>query len=298
MRVQRRMEILVCVKLILDTRLPVQVTEQGTVIQGEPWPVYVLNPADRAALEEAVRLRNEVGDCRITAITVGPARAGVALAYCVARGADNTVHLITDELVQMDSFYVARVLGAEIRKREFDLIMCGNNTEDNSSGEVGPFLAELLDLPQVTNVVKLNFGSRERKLVAERKLERGYRQLVETGLPALLTLDSSICQPRYVTVRAARYGAKRLAETGTIVRVQDSSLNSSGPSLRSVVSVSPPRPRPKKIAQPDAGMSPAERMAMLMSGAMPTKSSQRTTGGPESLADDMIAFLKEKGLLT
>lgn len=292
------MEILVCVKQVLDTRLPIEVTEDGAVVQREPWPVYVLNPADRCALEEAVRLRDAVGGSRVTALTLGRASARAVLGHCLARGADGTVHLLTEDSEELDPFAVARLLSSQIRTRAFDLVLCGNRTEEGSSAEVGPVLAELLDIAQVTNVVKLNVVAGERKVVAERKLERGYRQVVEASLPALVTVDASISQPRYVTARASRFGEKGLARNGSLVSVQGGALTGQGPVLRRVAGRTPPRPRPKKIAQPDAAMSAEDRMAMLMGGAMPTKSSQRTTGGAESLADEIIAFLREKGLLT
>lgn len=90
------------------------------------------------------------------------------LAHCLARGADRVVHLLTDEQAHLDSFSVARVLSAEIGKRGFDLILCGDRTEDDGASEVGPVLADLLDIPQVTNVVNLKLSVRDRKLVAEK----------------------------------------------------------------------------------------------------------------------------------
>lgn len=291
------MEIIVCVKHILDTRLPVAIVDEGVVAQKEPWPVYVLNPADRCALEEAIRLRGEIGDCRVTAMTVGPARTKSALAHCLARGADKAVHLISDESARLDSFSVASLLNAELRTRDFDLVICGYKTEDDGAAEVGPVLAELLNIVQITNVVKLAIAPQDKTLVAERKLERGYRQVVSAGLPALVTVDSSICQPYYVTRRAARFSEKGMDANTTTVIVQDDTVLAFGPSVRQVTGVAPPRPRPKKIEQPDADMSAADRLAMAMGIGAPKKSTERATGDAEGLADDIISFLREKGLL-
>lgn len=290
------MEIVVCVKHVLDARLPIEVTEQGQPAQRDTEPIYVFNLADRCALEEAVRLRDANSSSRVTAVTVGPKRAEAVLAHCLARGADQAVHILTDD-VPLDSFSVARFLRDEIRKRGFDLILGGNKTEDGGTAEVGPVLAELLDIPQVTNAVRLTVSIGDGKIVAERKLERGYRQVVEVQGQALITVDPSICQPRYITQRVLAYAVKIVSSEANLVPAQDGGLPDQGPQLRQVTGIAPPRPRPKKLATLDAGMSPAERLAMLVGGAMPTKSTQRTTGQAADLADEIIAFLREKGLL-
>lgn len=293
------LNIVVCVKQVLETRLALEIKENSEVVQKEPWPVYLINPADRCALEESIRLRDMAGGGTVTAITLGPVRSKSVLAHCLARGADRAVHLVTDESMHLDSLSVAHVLGAEIKKQKIDLILCGNKTEDDGASEVGAVLAELLDISLVTNVVNLNVSLNDHNLVAIRKLERGNRQEVETKLPALVTVDNSICQPRYVTVRASRYRAKRISLDAEQISIDDPSLLNYGSDMRSVVGITPPKPRPKKIVRA-VGASAADKMAALMGlgGPAPKKPAQSTAAGPESLADEVINFLKEKGLLT
>lgn len=292
------LKIMVCMKQVLDTRLTIEVSDSGDIMQKSPWPVYMINPADRCGLEEAIRLRDEISGSSVTTMTLGPERDESVLAHCLAKGADEVVHLLSDEDHNLDSFSVARALSAEIRKRGFDLIICGNKTENDGASEVGPFLAELLDIAQVTNVVNFSLLPQGNKFLAERKLERGYRQTVEVSLPALITVDSSICQPRYVTVRAKSNWAKSLSQHVDRIYVDCGLLNSDF-SLREVVGISSPRPRPKKINRPDAEMSSMDRLAFVMGlgTSGPPKPNQRTTGRPDKLADEIIDFLKEKGLL-
>ncbi|WP_418791597.1 electron transfer flavoprotein subunit beta/FixA family protein [Phosphitispora sp. TUW77] len=288
------LNIMVCVKQVLDTRLSLAVNESG-VAQKEPWPVYTLNPADRCALDEAIRLRDEAGSGTVTAVTIGSARAEAALAQCLARGADKAVHVLLEKET-LDSFSVARVLSDIAKKHNYDLILCGNKTEDDGSSEVGSVMAEMLDIPQVTNVINLTINGN--KLEAERKLERGYRQVLESSMPAVITVDTSICQPRYVTIRASSYKAKTISRDVERINLTDESLLNYASELRSVVGISPPKPRPKKIAM-DTGASAADKMAMLMGlGGPPKKAAaQKSSGGPESAADEIIEFLKEKRLL-
>jgi electron transfer flavoprotein beta subunit len=291
------MEILVCVKQVLDARLPIEVTDGGEVRQREVSPVFVLNPADRCALEQAVKLRDMVGPCRITAMTVGPSGARMVLEQCLARGVDAVVHLLTDGSVPLDSFAVARALSGAIDR--FDLILCGDRSLDEGTSEVSSILAELLDIPQVTGVVKLTVSPQDSQVVAERRLERGYRQVVQTGLPALVAVDVSICEPRYLTRRAIRCAAAMLPGKCKIINVSSAEGSEDGPELRKVTARMPPRPRAKKTVAADEGKSAQDRIAMLLGGgASPAKASKRTNGGPQGAADEIIAFLKEKGLLS
>lgn len=286
----------VCVKQVLETRLALEIDESA-VVQKEPWPVQVINSADRCALEEALRLRDEADGGWVTAVTLGDADAGSVLAHCLARGADNVIHILTNKPANLDSFSVARVLSEIIGQLKPDLVLCGNRTDDDGASEVGPVLAELLDLALVTNAVNLRIS--DHVLTVIRKLERGYRQELESNLPALVTVDKAICQPRYVTVRAKRHRGKGLAQDVQCLPMENYNKVHYGSDLRSVISITPPRPRPKKIAR-DAGASPADKMAAMMGfgGSAPKKRAQSSTGvGPESLAEEIIDFLKEQGFL-
>ncbi|MBI4317063.1 MAG: hypothetical protein HY675_01125 [Chloroflexi bacterium] len=291
------MHIVVFVRQVLDTRLPLEITPQGEVSQKSCSPIYVMDLADRCALEEAMRIRAEVENTIVTAITLGPVRCKSVLSDCLARGVDRAIHLVVDVPAPLDSLSAARILVRHIQELDFDLLLCGNRTLDDGPSEVGPALAELLAVAGVTGVVKLAVSAPERRLVAERKLERGYRQVVEADLPAVVSVDGSICQPRYVSTRARSYAARTLAERCSVVQLQ-SPTQSECPPLRSLLRHASPRPRPKKTAQPDSSMSVEDRMAMIMGGGAPTISGTKVATGPESAADEIIAFLKDIGVLT
>src|SRR6476661_824360 len=117
----------------------------------------VINAFDKRALTEAVRLRALYGG-EITAITMGPPQAREALVECLGRGVDRAVHLSDHALAGSDTLATARALAAAIRRIPFDLVMPGKASTDSETGQVGPEVAEMLDLPQVTGVTSMELA--------------------------------------------------------------------------------------------------------------------------------------------
>lgn len=291
------LKVIVFVRQVLDTRLPLEIIPDGRVAQKGCDPTFILNPADRAALEEALRIRAALPNSRITAITLGPERARSILSDCMAAGVNGALHILTADSAAIDSFRVAQALGAAVGRLPFDLILCGDNTLDDGPSEVGPALAELLDIPQATAVVKFAVSSEHGKVIAERKLERGYRQVVEVDLPALVAVDSAICQPRYLTIRARRYAARVIDEHCLTVPFESVSAPDGASPLRNVLRRSPPRPRTKRTAPVDSALSAEDRIAQTLGWTITTKASKGITGDPDSIADEIVAFLSEKGII-
>ncbi|KIV55518.1 electron transfer flavoprotein subunit beta, partial [Aneurinibacillus migulanus] len=114
---------------------------------------FIMNPYDEYAVEEAITLRDEHGG-EVTVITVGPERAESALRTALAMGADKAV-IVDDEDIETDEYSIAKILAAVIKDREYDIILGGNMAVDNGSGQVGPRLAEELNIAQVTTITKL-----------------------------------------------------------------------------------------------------------------------------------------------
>lgn len=296
------MNIVVCIKQVLDPAVSLVIREdRGVVEQAEPRPIHILNPADRAALEAAMQLKALFPATEITAITFGPARAEAVLRTALARGADRAVHISDAALPDGDAHTTALVLSRAIRQTTCDLVLCGNKTLDGGSALVGPILAEFLDLPQVTGVVTLDIDPAARRLTARRRLERGNRQIVECPLPALLTADPMLAEPRYVSVRAMERAAARpiIALDPAALGLDVDELRERG-ALTRKIKVARPRPRTKKVFTPEASLSPAERMKLMMSGGAAQKksSSNLLEGTPEHLAGELLRFLKEQGFLS
>ena len=286
------MQIAVCVKQVIDTQAPLRILE-GTlaVVQDEPRPVLRMDPAARAALEEAMALQEHLG-AEITALTVGPPAAEEALRICLARGVDRALHVICSDETELDAWHTSQILAAHLRDLRPDLILCGDRSLDHGSGVVGPTIAELLNLAQITRAVRLDVQWAAKALVAWRLLERGDRAIVQTGLPAVVCVMSSANEPRYVSVHRRMRTLQRPIE-----RVRAYLTEGQTGKLCEIVGIDWPRPRPKKIALPDASMSAAQRMQFLMTGGRTKKKEKLFSGSAEEAAERVIELLQEKGIL-
>jgi electron transfer flavoprotein beta subunit len=179
-----------------DTASVIKIGPDGKNID-ETGIKWIVSPFDEYALEEALQITEAKGG-EVTVVTYGPARAEAALRDCLARGANSAVHVIGGEATLGDSFTIAKVLAKVLEGREFDLVLCGNMGVGTDCGQVGQMLAELLDIPHVANVTKLEVG--ENSLTAGRDVEGGQEQ-VESSLPALLTCQKGLNEPRYAALK-------------------------------------------------------------------------------------------------
>jgi len=189
------MRVIVPIKQILDpSGVTVNRRAERVFINREE---YIINPNDKNALEEALKLKDERG-AEVVAVTMGPERADDALREAMAMGADSAF-LLTDEAFEKADISVATiVLGKAIQKiGDYDLIMAGCQAADTGSGQLGPRLAEHLGLPQITEVREL-VAADDGKVRARRNQGKGYVE-VDASLPALLTVAQDANQPRYPT---------------------------------------------------------------------------------------------------
>jgi len=197
-------KILVLMKQVFQTAdLKVDRSTKTIVTQGVP---RVISEVDKNALEEAVRIKEKHGG-KIIAITLGPPEAKEALREALAMGADEAC-LLTDPLFEgSDAHATANVLAAAVtRILEYDLVLCGAYSEDLFAFQVGPRLAEMCNLPQITYAAKLTLeGDR---VIVERDLENE-RQVVEAKLPCLVSVVREINEPRLPTLMAIMAASKK-----------------------------------------------------------------------------------------
>jgi len=214
--VKQMVKIIVLVKQVFQTAdLKVDKTAKALVTQGVP---RVISETDKNAVEEAVRIKEKHGG-KISVVTLGLPEAKEALREALAMGADEAF-LITDPLFEgSDAHATANVLAAAVtRILEYDLILCGAYSEDLFAFQVGPRLAEICNLPQITYAVKLTVEGE--RIVAERDLENE-RQVIEAKLPCLVTLSREINEPRLPTLMAIMGASKKPT---TIWKAADLSL--------------------------------------------------------------------------
>ncbi|HNU93178.1 MAG TPA: electron transfer flavoprotein beta subunit/FixA family protein [Spirochaetota bacterium] len=189
------MKILVCVKQVPDSESVIEITDSGEWI-AEDRLVFRMNRFDEYAVEEALALRESFPDSSITAITVGPKRAESTARRAMEMGADRGVR-IPHEPGYASPMAVAALIAAHARGEGYDLILCGAMAEDDMQAQVGPLLAEMLDIPSATSVIEAEVSEDASAVRLEREVEGGERELLELALPALLAVQPGINRPRY-----------------------------------------------------------------------------------------------------
>ncbi|MFA4835002.1 MAG: electron transfer flavoprotein subunit beta/FixA family protein [Dehalococcoidia bacterium] len=191
------MKIIVCIKQVPSgARVPIDPRTGALVREGCPSDI---NRDDKHAIEEALLLRSKHGGS-VTAVTMGPPQAEESLREALAMGVDEAVLLSDRDFAGADTFVTSYVLAAAIKKLgRFDLILCGKQTSDGDTAQVGPQLAEELDLPQITYARRIQI--KDKTLQAQRSLSDGY-EVIEAQLPALVTVAREINTPRKPTIGA------------------------------------------------------------------------------------------------
>ncbi|MBM4060971.1 MAG: electron transfer flavoprotein subunit beta/FixA family protein [Planctomycetes bacterium] len=195
------MDIIVCIKRVPDlAEAGLEIAADGRGLRTEDLD-FDINEWDDYAVEAAVRLKEQHGGV-VTAITVGDEDAEEVLRRALAMGADQAILLDDAAFAGADPFAIATALHACIRSLPFDVVLCGAVTSDGASGQVGGMLAALLDVPQVALATGLEVdGGRAR---VRHEVEGGLEREVEVALPCLITAQSGLNQPRYVSIRGIR----------------------------------------------------------------------------------------------
>lgn len=183
------MNICVLLKQTFDTEERI-VLQDGRI--AEDGVKYVINPYDEYAVEEAIRLKERHGGT-VVAVSAGPERAAEALRTALAMGADEAVLLDGDRIGE-DEAAVAKALAAYAGPKGFDLILAGNFSIDNGSGQVAVRLAERLGIPHVSSIVKLTVSGDKAEALRDAE---GDTETVEVRLPALFTAQQGLNEPRY-----------------------------------------------------------------------------------------------------
>jgi electron transfer flavoprotein beta subunit len=175
---------------------------------------FVPNPYDEFAVEEALRRKEQAGAGEVVVVCLGPAAAQETIRSALAMGADAGVLLQVDR-VPADGLEIAKALAAELTGGGFDLILFGKVAIDDSSQQVGPAVAELLGLPCVTAITRLDLAAA--RGTAEREIEGGL-EVVEFPLPAVLTVEKGLNEPRLPALKGIMAAKKKpLAVKPTVI---------------------------------------------------------------------------------
>jgi len=233
------MDIVVCVKQVPNTTEVKIDPETNTLIRhGVP---SIVNPFDKNALEAALRLREQHGG-KVTALSMGPPQAEEALRECLAMGADEAILVSDRAFAGADTLATSYTLATAIEKMgRFDLIICGKQAIDGDTAQVGPEIAEHLDIPQATYVSRIDVTGTTVRI--EREHEEGI-EVLETSLPLLISVVKSINEPRLPTVKGTMKAGRKVITVWTVndLAVDHKRLGLKG-SPTQVVRIFTPKPR-------------------------------------------------------
>lgn len=192
------MRIFVCVKQVPDTSGRVAVNEDGTLNRASM--ATIINPDDISAMEAALRMKDITG-CQVTAVTMGPPPAEGMLRELIAMGADDGILISGREFGGSDTFATSQIIAGALHHigiGEADIILCGRQAIDGDTAQVGPQIAEKLEIPQITYAGEIKKAGNT--LTVKRLLEDGY-MTVQVQTPCLITCVKELNEARYMTVK-------------------------------------------------------------------------------------------------
>jgi electron transfer flavoprotein beta subunit len=238
------MDMIVCLKQNVDmTQVRIKKETREPVLDGLP---FVFGDMDRNALEEAVRLKEKVGG-KVTAVSVGSTRLRETIKDALAGGADEAVVLIDPLFRKLDSQMTAKILAKAIQEiGKYDLIILGEGSTDNYSGQVGPRLAEILGLPAITYVGQLEYA--DNKMRATRNMEESF-ELVESSLPLLITVTTGINEPRLPSLMQILKASKKPLQEWDASVLGITSADFGGDDYRIISNLAPVEERKRVILE-------------------------------------------------
>jgi electron transfer flavoprotein beta subunit len=189
-------KIIVCIKQVPDTAEVRINPETGTLIRdGVP---SIINPFDMHAIEAGLQLREKVSG-KVTILTMGPPQAESALRDALAMGADDAVLLSDRAFAGSDTWATSHILSKAISKLGADIIICGKQAIDGDTAQVGPEVAEFLNIPHISYVRRID-DITEKTIKVQRLMDEGY-DVVESSLPVLLTVVKELNEPRLPSLK-------------------------------------------------------------------------------------------------
>jgi electron transfer flavoprotein beta subunit len=205
------MEIVVLVKQVPDTESLIEIEADGVSIKTQDIK-WVMNPYDEIAVEEALQVRDAQGGT-VTVVSMGPDKAVETIRTALAMGADKGVHINDPAAQGSDPLATARILAAALKDIPFDLIIAGHRAVDEDNYQVAAAVAEFLDIPQVSMVIKAELA--DGKIKCQRTIEGG-TVTVEAALPALFTTQRGLNEPRYASLPGIMKAKKKPVDVKTI----------------------------------------------------------------------------------
>jgi electron transfer flavoprotein beta subunit len=260
---RKDVNIIVCLKQVPDTETQIKVAPDAKSIVTDDIK-WVMNPYDEFGVEEALQIKEKLGG-EVTVVSLGPKRATEAIRTALAMGADKGI-LISDEALEgSDSLAVAKALAAAIKGVDYDLIFTGQRGVDDDMGVVGAALAELLGIPNVSLVVKVDVAEDGKSITVNRPVE-GQTLVIESSLPALLTAQKGLNEPRYASLPGIMKAKKNPLKEKTMadLGLDASEFGQSNRQLKVLEMTPPPEREAGKIVEGETPQEKAAELAKLL----------------------------------
>ena len=292
------MKIVVLVKEIPDLNVWIEIDPE--TFRPDPDDVIcIANPCDLASLGLALKLVQSLGVGSVTVMLLGPKRAEKTLEKCLLYGASRAIHLLCENVIELESHQIALILAEAIRRMnlEYDLIFSGRDGSGSgfATGQIGSQIGSYLDLRQVSEIMRIEKSPGNDDLVIQCSLDFGDRVTLRCQPPLLLRVHPEAGQVDYPSFAASLDSLNIPVEQ---VELADLKLSSSEIEKRTdVLSVSTRRPRPRKVFAPQSTVSASERIRQIMGGGLEKKQSEFSQGNPQDLAKHIFNFLVQKKIL-
>jgi electron transfer flavoprotein beta subunit len=289
------MKIIVCIKQICHTYARTGQHPESLYLNPED-SIYRINPYDEAALELALRLKDQSGATDIILLTMGPLIAEIELRRCLATGADQLCQIVGPDnatgespLLQPDPWTKADCLARAVTELGGEIVLCGKESMDRGSGQIGALLAHILKMPYVSAITDLSPRTGDGQLRVQRSAGRGVREILGCPSPAVFSADVG------PVLRLPTFARQQWAMTHPIQNMiyPYRKRPAQGVTLR----LFPPRPRPKIVPVPDSRLPAYERIAQLLAGSNVEKKGDLLTGSPESQVSGIIKYLSTNGFI-
>lgn len=203
------MKICVIVKRVPDSEAKIKIKAGEANRIDESEISFIINPYDEFAVEEALNIA-EATDGETTVVTVGPKESDAAIRHALAMGIEGGIHIL--DTADSDPYRTACLIHKTVKDRGFDLILCGRQAIDDDMGAVGAILGELLGIPQVLIVTKVELSADRKKITCKRDVEGG-SMVVESPLPAVVSCQKGLNEPRVPSIIDIKRANKKTVET-------------------------------------------------------------------------------------
>lgn len=285
---------------VIIKRVPDPASLEVSVISGEldkKRLVYIANPSDLRAVEEALRIRDVMGG-HVHVFCMGPVAAEDTLRECLGMGVDRVLRIwgggwMEDSPPSLTALAMAQYLGIN----NYDLILTGDAGDHLHIEQLPAWIAGILGLPLATAVTSLKVNN-PRAITVQRKLEKGWRQNFDLQTPAVVAVDLSINEPRESALPSLINALESEIDTVDIpVESVARMFGTPGQTRVNTPYIKPLRVEPRIIFTPDSSLPAEERIDQLVSGGMPGKKGKTIEGRPGEVAEQILTFLTRSGLL-